>query len=68
MHGGVLIEAVSGPAARAGLQPGDVVLSVNGSEVKTVAELRNLVKDAKDEVALLVMRGDARIFEPVQLG
>ena len=68
VHGGVVIEAVSGPAARAGLQPGDVVLSVNGSEVKSVDQLRNLVKDAKDEVALLVMRGDARIFVPVQLG
>jgi serine protease Do len=68
VQGGVLVEAVSGPAARAGLQPGDVVLSVNGSQVTSVDQLRSLVKDAKEEVALLVMRGNARIFVPVQLG
>jgi serine protease Do len=68
VQGGVVVEGVSGPAARAGLQPGDVVLSVNGTAVKTVDQLRDLVKGAKDQVALLVQRGDARIFVPVELG
>jgi serine protease Do len=68
VDGGVLIQGVTGPAARAGLQPGDVVLSVNGKPVKSVDQLRDLVKGAKDEVALLVQRGDARIFVPVELG
>ena len=68
VQGGVLVQNVTGPAARAGLQPGDVVLSVNGSPVQSVEQLRNLVKGAKDEVALLVQRGDARIFVPVELG
>jgi serine protease Do len=68
VQGGVLVEAVTGPAARAGLQPGDVVLSVNGNQVNGVEQLRSLVKGARDQVALLVQRGDARIFVPVQLG
>lgn len=68
VQGGVLVEGVSGPAARAGLQPGDVVLSVNGTPVKDIDQLRSLVKGAKDEVALLIQRGDARIFVPVELG
>jgi serine protease Do len=68
VQGGVVIQGVTGPAAEAGLQPGDVVLSVNGSAVKGVDQLRSLVKSAKDEVALLIQRGDARIFVPVQLG
>jgi serine protease Do len=68
VEGGVLIQGVTGPAARAGLQPGDVVLAVNGKPVKSVDQLRDLVKGAKDEVALLVQRGDARIFVPVELG
>lgn len=68
VQGGVLVQNVTGPAARAGLQPGDVVLSVNGTPVQSVEQLRNLVKSAKDEVALLVQRGDARIFVPVELG
>ncbi len=68
VQGGVLVEGVSGPAARAGLQPGDVVLSVNGTPVKNVDQLRDMVKGAKDEIALLVQRGDSRIFVPVELG
>jgi len=67
LEGGVLVEGASGPAARAGIQPGDVVLSVNGTPVRSVEQLRNLVKDAKEGVALLVQRGDARIFVPIDL-
>jgi serine protease Do len=66
--GGVLVEGVSGPAARAGIQPGDVVLSVNGSPIGDVRQLRGLVSGAKGEIALLVQRGDTRIFVPVDLG
>ncbi|HTP27564.1 MAG TPA: DegQ family serine endoprotease [Anaeromyxobacteraceae bacterium] len=68
VQSGVMVEGVSGPAGRAGLKPGDVVLSVNGTPVKSVDQLRDLVKGAKDEVALLVQRGDSRIFVPVELG
>ena len=46
MQGGVLVEGVTGPAARAGLQPGDVVLSVNGTPVTGVEQLRSLVQGA----------------------
>jgi len=68
LEGGVLVEGASGPAARAGIQPGDVVIAVNGTPVGSVEQLRNLVKDAKDGVALLVQRGDSRIFVPIELG
>jgi serine protease Do len=68
VNGGVLVEGASGPAARAGIQPGDVVLAVNGKPVSSVDQLRSLVKDAKDGVALLVLRGDSRIFVPIDLG
>ncbi len=64
----MLVEGVSGPAARAGIQPGDVVLSVNGNAVSNVNQLKELVSGAKGQVALLVQRGDARIFIPVELG
>jgi len=68
VNGGLLIEEVQGAAEDAGLRPGDIVLSANGHEVDSVQDLRKLVAGAKDHVALLVQREDARIFVPVELG
>jgi len=68
LRGGVVVEGVNGPAARAGLQPGDVLLSVSGTPVTGVEQLRALVARAGKHVALLVKRGDARIFVPVAIG
>jgi len=67
-RGGVYVEEVTGAAARAGVEPGDVVLALNGAPVKDVAQLRDLVAKAHKHVALLLERGDARIFVPVDLG
>ncbi|HWQ39391.1 MAG TPA: PDZ domain-containing protein, partial [Burkholderiales bacterium] len=64
---GLVVEGVSGPAAEAGVQEGDIILSVNGVAVKDVAQLRNLVA-GKSHVALRVRRGEAIIFIPVELG
>ena len=68
LKGGVLIEAVNGPAARAGIRVGDVVLAANGTLVKGVDDLRKAVNKSGRTVALLVQRDDARIFVPVPLG
>jgi serine protease Do len=64
---GLLVEGVSGPAEAAGIQPGDVILAVNGSAVHSVDQLRGLVKSANN-VAVLVVRNGARIFVPIDLG
>jgi serine protease Do len=64
---GLIVEEATGPAAAAGIQPGDVVLSANGRPVRDVEDLRAIVKDSKDLVALLVQRGSSRIFVPVEL-
>ncbi|MEO7208633.1 MAG: Do family serine endopeptidase [Steroidobacteraceae bacterium] len=66
--GGLVVEDAQGRAAEAGIQPGDVVLSVDGTAVETVAQLRKMVKDHDRQVALLIQRGDARLFIPVTLG
>ncbi|MGH8820116.1 MAG: PDZ domain-containing protein, partial [Rhodoferax sp.] len=65
---GVVVEDANGPAAVAGIQSGDVLLSINGTPVNSVAQVRSVVAKAGDSVALLIQRGDNEIFVPVQLG
>jgi serine protease Do len=68
-EGSLVVEDVQGPAARAGLQPGDVILAVNNRSVRSVQELR--AEAAKlhggDAAALLVERGGNQIFVPVRV-
>jgi serine protease Do len=66
--GGLVVEQATGPAARAGIQPGDVILSINGNRVNSVEELRRYVGQAGKRVALLVQRDESKIFVPVDLG
>jgi serine protease Do len=66
-HGGLLVEGVSGPSEDAGIQPGDVVLAANGQRVATVEQLRTAVEKSRGHVALLIQRGNTRIFVPVQV-
>ena len=67
-EGGLLVEDVAGPAAVAGIQPGDVILSLNGERVDKVEQLRKLVAKHGKHIALLVQRDHSRIFVPVDLG
>ncbi|HLO25345.1 MAG TPA: DegQ family serine endoprotease [Geobacteraceae bacterium] len=63
---GVLVTGVEpdGMAAEAGLQKGDVIVSVNQKRVSTLAEYGKAMKEAerKGTVALLVRRGDNSIY------
>ena len=45
----------------------DVVTAVNGRPVKSVGELKAATAKAKGAVALLVRRGDASMFVPVEI-
>jgi len=65
---GLLVQQASGPAAQAGVQAGDVLLSVNGVAVKNVEQVRAVVAKSEKSVALLIQRGDSKIFVPVNLG
>jgi serine protease Do len=65
--GGLLVEEVGGPAARAGMQPGDIVLMAGGKPMASVDDLR-AATTGSGNVALLVQRGDARVFVPLKLG
>ncbi|HEX6319237.1 MAG TPA: DegQ family serine endoprotease [Burkholderiales bacterium] len=65
---GIVVESAQGPAAKAGVRAGDVILGVNGKPVKSVAELKAAIDGAGEHVALLVQRGGARMYVPVQIG
>lgn len=66
---GVMVAAVSGSAARAGLQPGDIVVALNSRPIRTVEELRTATRGLRngDTAALLVQRDGAQLFIPVRL-
>jgi serine protease Do len=65
---GLLVEDAGGPAQVAGVQPGDVLLSVNGKPVNSVEQVRDVVGKSSKSVALLIQRGDDKIFIPVRIG
>ena len=66
--GGLVVEDVAGPAARAGIQPGDVIVGLNSQPVTDVEAFAKMVEASGNRLALLVQRGDARIFVPIKIG
>jgi serine protease Do len=65
---GLEIAQAEGPAARAGLRAGDIIVGVNGTPVRSADELKSAVDAAGDSVAILVQRGEARLYVPVPIG
>ena len=66
-QGTLVVEDVTGAAAAAGVQSGDIILGVNGKRVKTLKELQDASKAAGKNVALLIQRDDAQIFVPLKV-
>lgn len=65
--GRLVVEDADGPAAIAGVEPGDVLIAVNGVQIATVGEFRTAVNASGKTVALLIQRGNAQIFVPVRI-
>jgi serine protease Do len=65
---GLLVEQAGGAAENAGIQPGDVILAVNGRPVGSAEQLKQMIAQAGNSIALLIQRDDAQIFVPVDLG
>ncbi|HWR78409.1 MAG TPA: DegQ family serine endoprotease [Thiobacillus sp.] len=66
---GLLVEEVTGDAARAGIRVGDVILAVNNGKVATVEAFRKaiaIVPKGKS-AAILVRRGDGSLYIPLKL-
>jgi len=66
-QGSLLVEEVTGPAQAAEIQPGDIILGINGKRVHSVKELEDAAHAAGKNVALLIQREEAQIFVPLRL-
>ncbi|ODT76637.1 MAG: protease Do [Nitrosomonadales bacterium SCN 54-20] len=67
---GLLVEdMVPGVASRAGVRPGDVILSINNQDVKTVDQFNQLINKVEKgrNIALLVRRGDTATFVTMKM-
>ena len=68
--GGVLVVGVAaGPAERAGVNAGDIILQVGGRDVGSPQELAGLAKTLPkgEPVPLLIQREEARLFLPLTI-
>ena len=65
---GLVVQQASGAAAMAGVQIGDLLISINGIPVKNIDQVRKAVAGSSKSVALLIQRGGDKIFVPVNLG
>ena len=66
--GAIVVDEVGSPAAESGIQPGDIILGVNGARIESIEQFREAVDDAPATVALLIERGEGQIFVPVPSG
>lgn len=67
VNSGLVVEKSTGPSANAGIEPGDIILSLNGTPVTNINQLRSQVSKASKHVALLVQRGNNKLFVPIEL-
>jgi len=65
---GVIVESVDGSAARAGIQPGDLITQLNNADIKDARQFKALVAklDARKTAVVLVRRGDSSQFIPLK--
>ena len=68
LRNGVQIDAVEGPAARAGLRKGDLVLRVGDIDISSAKQFDDLLAklDPQKIVAVLVQRGGNTQFVPIR--
>lgn len=67
--GGVLVESVKGPAARAGVRRGDVILAVNNQDITSVDQFNQVMAQFEKGriVALLIRRGANSLYVPFRI-
>ena len=64
---GFFVVKTYGPAQRAGILPGDILLSVNDRRIEDIDVLRAAIADSSSTAALLIQRADTRAYIPVKM-
>ena len=64
---GLVVERSGGAAAKAGVQPGDLIVGVGSTKVTTVEEFKAQVDKAGKTAALLIEREGRQIYVPVKI-
>ncbi|MFZ8825803.1 MAG: Do family serine endopeptidase [Candidatus Caldipriscus sp.] len=56
-RGKVIVQSVdpNGPAARVGIEPGDVILKINGKDIKSIEDYRRAIEEAKAKGSVLML-------------
>ncbi|WP_295644755.1 DegQ family serine endoprotease [uncultured Methylibium sp.] len=68
VDGGLVVENAAGPAALAGVQPGDLLMGIDGKPVQSIEQVREVMAKSGKSVALLIQRDGNKIFVPVRIG
>ena len=67
---GILVQQVNdGPAQKAGIQRGDIILKINGIDIKTISQFTKVVDELDEDkwVRVLIQRGDSPRFIPLKI-
>jgi len=64
---GLIVQRSTGAAAKAGIQAGDIIVALNGTNISGIGQLKELVAKSNRHIALLILRGDSKIFVPIDL-
>ena len=66
--GSLVVEGATGPAEVAGVEPGDIILGVDGKRISTVGELESAARAKRNKsIALLIQRESAQLFLPINV-
>jgi serine protease Do len=68
MHG-IVVQNSDGPAARAGIQTGDIILAVGNTSIDSAAQFNKIIEKTSkgSSIALLIMRDNSRLYLPVHI-
>jgi serine protease Do len=68
LPGGVVVQQATGPAAAAGIQAGDIIVAVDGTVIRNVQQLKQIISQADDSVSVTVVRDGEQASVSVNLG